>query len=122
MSSSVAGVSIDYGSWSQYDIVLNRHLDMGSSCCALFASSVAVGVLVQGASLTWSRLNGVLRICVVVYDGMQVPDGFDVKDMAGIVFHDRGMDAPSSRWSWTARPCQSMAGGSRRAGAPPQCS
>ena len=31
---------------------------------------------------------------MVVYDGMQVPDGFDVKDMAGIVFHDRGMDAP----------------------------
>ena len=52
MSRSVAGVSVDYGSWSQYDIVLNRHLDMGSSCCALFASTVAVGVLVERAALT----------------------------------------------------------------------
>ena len=83
MASSVAGVSVDYGSWSQYDIVLDRHLDRGSSCCALFASTVAVGVLVERAALTWSRLNEVLRSCVVVYDGMQVPAGFDVKDMAG---------------------------------------
>ena len=51
MSSSVAGVSVDYGSWSQYDIVLNQHLDMGSSCCTLFASTVAVGVLVERAAL-----------------------------------------------------------------------
>ena len=94
MSSSVAGVSVDYGSWSQYDIVLNRHLDMGSSCCALFASTVAVGVLVESAPLRWSRLNEVLRSCVVAYDGMQVPDGFDIKDMPGIVSRPRHGCAP----------------------------
>ena len=87
------GVMLEYATCCQHDIVPGRHPDRGSSCCALFASAVACGVLAARAELQMPRLTALLRRCVIAYDDMgpQACAGSYVADMARDAFAESGV-------------------------------
>ena len=63
-----SAIRMRYSDKSQHDIVPGRHADMGSSCCALFASAGVVGAMAGGKRLTVERLEALLVRCVSAWD------------------------------------------------------
>ena len=79
-----------YAERSQYDIVPGRDSDRGSSCCALFAATVAAGIMIDESELTSVRLETLLAQCVLAYDTFTGGSGgCAVEDM---VFGSRGVE------------------------------
>ena len=97
-------VKRQYAERSQYDIVLGRDSDRGSSCCALFAASVAAGVMIDEIELTSAGLETLMSQCVLAFDAFPSgSSGCAVEDMACLVFGSRGIDLSpaqlvASRW------------------------
>ena len=86
-------VKRQYAERSQYDIVLGRDSDRGSSCCALFAASVAAGVMIDEIELTSAGLETLMSQCVLAFDAFPSgSSGCAVEDMACLVFGSRGID------------------------------
>ena len=61
-------VHLQYFERCQNDAVTGRHSDMGSSCCALFASAVVAGAIADPQRLTEDRLEALLVQCVLTWD------------------------------------------------------
>ena len=61
-------VHLQYFERCQNDAVTGRHSDMGSSCCALFASAVVAGANADSQRLTEVRLEALLVQCVLTWD------------------------------------------------------
>ena len=101
-----------YAERSQYDIVPGRDSDRGSSCCALFAATVAAGVMIDESELTSVRLETLLAQCVLAYDTFTGGSGgCAVEDMACLVFGSRGVELSpahfvASRWVLADRGAQ----------------
>ena len=86
-------VVLEYATGCQHGIVPGRHPDRGSSCCAMFASAVACGMMVSHAEFQVIRLGTLLHGCVLAYDdlGPQACAGSAVAEMARTVFEDSGV-------------------------------
>ena len=97
-------VTRQYAERSQYDIVPGRDPDLGSSCCALFAATLAAGVMIDQVKVTSAGLETLLSQCVLAYDTFSGGGGgCAVEDVACLVFGSRGIElAPAqfvaSRW------------------------
>ena len=111
-SRSWSMVRLRYAERSQYDIVPGRDSDRGSSCCALFAATVAAGIMIDESELTSVRLETLLAQCVLAYDTFAGGSGgCAVEDMACLVFGSRGIELSpghfcASRWVLADRGAQ----------------
>ena len=61
-------IHLRYFERSQHDKIPERHADMGSSCCALFASAVVAGSMEDAKRLSAERLEALLAQCVCAWD------------------------------------------------------
>lgn len=86
-------VSAHYFDCSQHDVAPGRHADMGSSCCALFASAVAAGALADASRLTEARLTSLLASCVSHWDAVGDVSGSVPEQMLRSVLKDACMSA-----------------------------
>ena len=75
----------------QHDIVPGRHADMGSSCCALFASAVVAGAMADGTRLASDRLEALLVQCVSAWDATREVAGSEPAQVLQAVLEDFGI-------------------------------
>ena len=107
---------VRYFEHSQYDIVPGRHADMGSSCCALFASAVVAGAMADGKRLAADRLEALLVQCVSAWDRTREVAGREPAQVLQAVLEDGGAKAKVNGfvgtpemlfkiWSGSSPPC-----------------
>ena len=107
---------VRYFEHSQYDIVPGRHADMGSSCCALFASAVVAGAMADGKRLAADRLEALLVQCVSAWDRTREVAGREPAQVLQAVLEDGGAKAKANCfvgtpevlfkiWSGSSPPC-----------------
>ena len=84
---------VHYFDRSQHDIVPGRHADMGSSCCALFASAVVAGAMADGTRLVADRLEALLAQCVSAWDATREVAGREPAQVLQAVLEDGGAEA-----------------------------
>ena len=68
-------IHLRYFERSQRDINPERHADMGSSCCALFASAVVAGAMEDATRLSPERLEALLSQCVSAWEATREAAG-----------------------------------------------
>ena len=94
-------VHLRYFERSQHDIIPERHADMGSSCCALFASAVVAGAMQDAKRLSPERLEALLAQCVRAWDATREVAGGDVEQVLRAVLEDSGIEAKVSGFAMT---------------------
>jgi hypothetical protein len=84
---------VRYLEQSQHDRVPGRHADMGSSCCALFASAVVAVAMADGKRLASDRLEALLGQCVSAWDTTRAVAGREPVQVLQAVLRDCGIAA-----------------------------
>ena len=92
-ASDDAETHVRYFEKSQHDIVPGRHADMGSSCCALFASAVVAGAMAEEKRLTADRLEALLAQCVSAWDATRAVAGCEPMQVLQTVLEEGGTKA-----------------------------
>ena len=94
-------IHLRYFERSQHDIIPERHADMGSSCCALFASAVVAGAMEDAKRLSPERLEALLSQCVSAWDATREVAGGEVEQVLRFVLEDSGIEAKVSCFAAT---------------------